>query len=134
MSAFTRVRAQDVPDFLRPVEVHDRHNDRAEVRHRIERRRGFEPVRQLERNGISGTDAAGAQARREPAGERVDIAERAAERIAVGSHREGVIARIVQSGGEQLTETLVAPEALGDVAAGVLLVDLARRELHSGER
>ena len=53
----TRAR-QDVQDFLRPVEVHDRHDDGTEVRDRVERRRRLQPVRQLHRDGVAGTDAA----------------------------------------------------------------------------
>ena len=56
-SAFTRV-AQDVADLLRAVEVHDRHDDRAEVRDRVERRGRLEPVRKLERDRVAGLHAA----------------------------------------------------------------------------
>ena len=87
-SAFTPRLAQDVADFLRPVEVHDRHDDRAEVRDRVEGRRRLEPVRELERDRVAGSDAAGAQPGGDPARERVDVAERAAVRHALGAHRE----------------------------------------------
>ena len=87
--------AQDVADLLRAVEVHDRHDDRAEIRNRVEGRSRLEPVRQLERNRVAGTDAPGSQPGRDPARERVDVAEGAAIRHAIRAHRERMIGRVV---------------------------------------
>ncbi len=67
--------AQDVADLLRPVEVHDRHDDRAEIRDRVERGRGLEPVRELERDRVAGPDAAGAESAGDAARQPVDVAE-----------------------------------------------------------
>ena len=58
---------QDVAEFLAAVEVHDRHDHRAEERRRPERRRRLHPVRQLERDDVAGPDAARAQSGGEPA-------------------------------------------------------------------
>ena len=88
---------EDVADLLGAVEVHDRHDDRAEVRDRVERGRRLDPVRELERDRVAGPDAPGAQARRDPAREIVDLAERAAERAALRAHRERVIGNRAQT-------------------------------------
>ena len=88
---------EDVADLLRAVEVHDRHDDRAEVRDRVERGRGLDPVRELERDRVAGPDAAGAQAGGDPARELVDLAERAAVRSALGTHGERVIGNRAQA-------------------------------------
>jgi hypothetical protein len=69
--------AEDEADFLGPVEVHDRNGNRTEERRRPERRRRLDPVRQLERDEVAGTDTAGAQAAGDAASEIGDVAERA---------------------------------------------------------
>ena len=79
---------QDVQDLLRSVEVDDGHDDRAEVGHRVERRRGLDPVRELECDRVTGADAARSEAGGHAAGQRVDVTERAAIRRSVGAHRE----------------------------------------------
>ncbi len=77
----TRTRApdcaEDEPDFLHAVEVHDRHRHRAEERRRPERRRRLDPVRQLERDQVARADAPGAKPSGDAAGEIGDVAERA---------------------------------------------------------
>ena len=50
--------AEDVPDLLGTVEVHDRHDHRAQERRCVERRGGLHPVRQLERDDVTRSDAA----------------------------------------------------------------------------
>jgi hypothetical protein len=64
--------------------VHDRHDDRAEIRRRPERDARFDPVRELEHHDIARTDAARPQRRGERAGRAVDVAERAGERVDLG--------------------------------------------------
>ena len=118
-------------DLLRAVEVHDRHDDRAEVRDRVERRRRFEPVRQLERDRRRRADAAGAQPGRDPARERVDVAERAAVRAAIGAHRERLRGGVVQPVGEHARRASASSQKPSrDVAARELGIDGARREVH----
>src|SRR5262249_47380870 len=62
--------------------------------------------------------------------ERVDLTERAAERIAIGPHGERFRRGVVQPGREQLPKALVAPEALAQVALRVRLLGFAGREVH----
>ena len=66
---------QDVRELFAAVEVHDRHQHRAQERRRPERRGGLHPVRQLKCHHVTGADAAGAQPRREATGHLFDLAE-----------------------------------------------------------
>ena len=54
--------AQDEADLLRSVEVHDRHQRHPEERAGVERDRGLDPVGQLERDDVVGTQAVRPQA------------------------------------------------------------------------
>ena len=67
-------RGQDVADLLAAVEVHDRHDHRAEECRRPERRGGLHPVRQLDGDHVARPDAARAQPRGQPAGLDLDVA------------------------------------------------------------
>ena len=60
--------AEDVPDLLGAVEVHDRHHHRAEVGGGPERDAGLHPVGQLDHDDVAGTDAAFAEGAGEGAG------------------------------------------------------------------
>ena len=71
---------EDVAHLLRPVEVHDRHDDRAELRGAPEGDRRLDPVRQLEHDDVARSDAPGLERRGERSGRPVDLAEGAAPR------------------------------------------------------
>ena len=58
-------RADDVREFLRSVEVDDRHDHRADVRRAPEHDAGFDPVRQLEHDDVAWPDPTLAQRRHE---------------------------------------------------------------------
>ena len=120
---------QDVRDFLGSVEVHDRHDDRAEVRDCVERRRGLQPVRELERNCVAGLHAARLQPGRDPARQRVDLAERAAVRVAVGANGERLGRGVVQAFGKDRAQGLVVPEPFLHVPLREIGVDPAQFEL-----
>ena len=98
--------AQDVADLLGAVEVHDRHHDRAEVRDRVEGRGRLEPVRELERDRVARLDPAGAQPGGDTPRQRVDVAERASVRLAVGVHGERVRRGFVQPRSQERAEAL----------------------------
>ena len=66
--------AEDEPDFLRAVEVHDRHRHRSEERRRPERRSRLDPVRQLERDQVARADAPGVEPTGDASGEIGDAA------------------------------------------------------------
>jgi hypothetical protein len=72
--------AEDEADFLGAVEVHDGHRDCAEEGDAPERGRGLDPVRELERHQLAGTNAALAEPARDPASEVGDASERARPR------------------------------------------------------
>ena len=109
--------AEDEPDFLHAVEVHDRHRHRTEERRRPERRRCLDPVRQLERDEVACADAPGAKPTGDAAGEISDVAERARVRTRPGTDLEGEVGAVGQAGGEDLAQRVVVPRAVGDVAA-----------------
>ena len=123
--------AQDVADLLRSVEVHDRHDDRAEVRDRVERRRRFQPVRQLERDRVAGLRCRGRAGRPRRARASASTSP-SVPRYGVRSERtvNGMGGGVVQPVGEQAPRRLVVPEALAHVAPGAFGVDLAGREVH----
>jgi hypothetical protein len=108
---------QDEPDFLQPVEVHDRDGYRAQERRRPERGRRLDPVRQLERHQVTRPDTSGAQTPGDAAGEVGDVAECARVRTQPGSDFAGEVAPLGQTGGQDLPERVVVPRAVGDVAA-----------------
>ncbi len=120
---------EDVRHLFGTVEVHDRHDDRAEVGDGPERRRRFHPVRQLERDRVARSDAAGSESGRDPPCERVDVAERAAVRPSIRTHRERLRGGVVQPGREHGAERRVVPEPLRDVAAREHGIDGAQREV-----
>ena len=117
---------QDVPDLLGAVEVHDGHDDGTEIGHAVERCGRFEPVRELERDGVPRFDATRVQSPRDAPGQRVDVTERAAVRLALRVHREGMLGCVVQPRRQHGTEALVLPKPLLDVALRVVRGSRAR--------
>ena len=72
--------AEDVPDLLLSVEVHDRHDHRAEVRRGEEGDRSLDPVRELQHHDVTRSHAVGGERRGERASAAVDVTEGAGPR------------------------------------------------------
>ncbi len=100
---------QDVPDFLRAVEMNDRHHHGADVGRGPERDAGLRPVRQLEHRDITRADALGLQRRGERPGGAIDVGESPPERPELRMHLEGHVGLVRQSGGHHLAQRLVGP-------------------------
>ena len=123
---------EDVSHFLRAIEVHDRHDDRAEVRDRVERRGGFGPVRQLERDRVTGADAPSTKPGRDAASQTIDLTERAAVGPAIGHDAEVGGGSIVQADRQERAEGPVVPEPFAHVLLSALRRDCPLLELHGG--
>ena len=110
---------EDVVDLLGAVEVHDRHDDGAEVGGGPERDAGLDPVRQLEHDDVAGPDAAGAAATRPGAGPPGRRRRTCRPRAHLRPHVELDVRRsCARPVGHHLPERGVGPPALGQVALG----------------
>ena len=107
---------QDVTEFLAPVEVHHRHDDRAEQRRSPECRRRLHPVRQLERDDVPLAHAPRSEAGREPPRHVLDRAEGAGVRPRSRVHPKGDVGAGLQCRGQQIAECVRCPPALGFVS------------------
>src|SRR6266511_5033788 len=107
----------------------DRHGHRAQQRDRPERRRRFDPVRELERDRLSRPHASRAEAARDAPRELVAVAERPAP----GSHarENGEVERsaLGEPGREDRAERLVRPRAVRDVPASPLVAHATKLQV-----
>ncbi len=121
---------QDEAHFLRPVEVHDRHQGHAEHGAGVERDRGLHPVGQLEGDDVTRNQPEDAQAARHAERLVVDVADRA--EVGIGRRPDAKApARVLEQGvAQELPEGAVVPRAFGPVALGQRRRD--RAELEAG--